>query len=113
MNGLMSAAEGPFPMYTDPPPDQQPQDLPGALAMVESIIFRDGGMDQVEMATFNAWVKKIITRATAMAAMAPSPEQMAGLGGSSAREEYNPFGGTQAGLGPVPGYEDDGGASAY
>ncbi len=73
--GLMPAAEGPFPIYNGAPADQQPLDLPGALALVDSIIWRDGGMDQNEQRIWGAWVQQTIMKAQAQA-----QTQQAGLG---------------------------------
>jgi hypothetical protein len=100
MPGMAPAVEGPAPYYSTPGPDQQPQDLEGGLAMVESILFRDGGMDQNEQRVFSAWVQKIIVMAEAAQQQgAQGPGQQAGLGQSSV-SEYNPMGG--AGSSPVP-----------
>lgn len=95
---LMPAQEGPAPpMMTTPPEDQQPTDLAGALAMVDSIIWRDGGIDQQEMSTFSAWVQQTMMRIQAFLAqqqqmgMMGNPQQQ-GLG-SSGVQDYNFFGG--------------------
>lgn len=88
--GLTPAAEGPPTMYTTPPPDQQPQDMQGAVAMVasivargepgstvqflnlifpviEAVVFRDGGMDMEEQAAFSGFVQRMIAQAQAAA----------------------------------------------
>jgi hypothetical protein len=98
ISALTPAAEGPAPMYNGAPPDAQPMDLEGALAMADSIIWRDNGMDQREQALFTAWVQKTILRAQAQQAAMQQGGQMgggqeAGLGSSGA-SDYDPFGAT-------------------
>jgi hypothetical protein len=94
------AAEGPYPMMGEPPGDQQQMDLKQALAMVDSMIWRDGGMDQQEMSIWAAWVQQTMMKVQAqqMAAQQgqgdPSQQgQQQGLGSSSATQDINPFGG--------------------
>src|SRR5437773_1246079 len=57
MDGLVPASEGPYPVANVAMPDQQPQDLPGALALLDSILWRDGGIDQNESQVLAAWVQ--------------------------------------------------------
>lgn len=105
---IMPATESPYPAYRQAPPDQQPQDLEGALAVVDSIIFRDGGMDKNEQAVFTAWVQKTVTTAQALAQQqmmsGQSPDQE-GLASSSATSDLNTFGGP--GGEDMPGYDSE------
>ena len=99
MNQMLTPpAEGPAPYYNGAPADAQPMDLEGALAMVDSIIFRDGGMDQQEQAIFGAWVQNVMLKAQALAAQGMQSEgQQQGLGSSGAQvEDYDAFGATGA-----------------
>jgi hypothetical protein len=107
MNGLMPAAEGPPPVYNGAPPDQQPFDLEGALAMAESIIWRDGGMDKAEEAVLMGWIQRQIIRMQAVQAQAAQgmAGQQPGLGSSGASVgEHNPFSGRNSS--PMPGYDE-------
>ena len=103
-----------MPVYSGPPSDQQPIDLQGAFAMVDSMLWRDGGLDQMEQQTVMAWIQNFILRAQAAAqqmqqqgGQAPGQEQ--GLGSSSAGgssisnrpSNYNPMSG--AGGSDIPG----------
>lgn len=103
MHPIVPGSEGPMPFYAGAPPDQQPQDLEGALAMVDSIIDRDGFTDSREAQIFEAWVQQRILKMQAQAEAAamgagPSGEQMAGLGSSGASSsQYNPWGGGAGG----------------
>jgi hypothetical protein len=95
--GLTPAAEGPPGLMVQPGADQQPQDLDGALSMVESIIFRDGGMDPNEQRVFLAWVQKIITTAQALQQQSmqqgvATPNGL-GSGSAGASEPANPWSG--------------------
>lgn len=98
MESLVPAAEGPYPV-NNAPPDQQPQDLQGALAIVDSIIWRDGLMDANEHAIFMGWVQQTVEKIQAFAQQAAmggvDPNAMQGLGSSSAggTSEFNPMGG--------------------
>ena len=98
---LTPAAEGPYPMMGEPPGDQQSMDLKQALAMVDSMIWRDNGMDQQEMAIWAAWVQQTMMKVQAQQ-MAQQQQgvgdpamqgQQQGLGSSSATQDINPFGG--------------------
>jgi hypothetical protein len=100
ISALTSPAEGPAPVYNGAPPDAQPMDLEGALAMADSLIWRDNGMDQREQAIFTAWVQKTILRAQAQQAAMQQQGgmdggQQAGLGSSGA-QDYDSFGMTGA-----------------
>ena len=110
---LAPAAEGPYPMMGEPPGDQQPMDLKQALALVDSLIWRDNGMDQEEMAIWSAWVQQTMMKIQAqqMAQTAGDPAaqgQQQGMGSSSATQDINPFGGAGGqdlpGTGPEEGY---------
>jgi hypothetical protein len=97
---MQPAAEGPYPMMGEPPPDQQSMDLQQALAMVDSLIWRDNGMDQQEKAVWSAWVQQTMMKIQAQQMAAQQgggdPEaqgQQQGLGSSSATQNINPFGG--------------------
>jgi hypothetical protein len=95
---LTPAAEGPYPMMGETPPDQQPMDLKQALALVDSLIWRDNGMDQEEMGIWSAWVQQTMMKIQAqqMAQTQGDPAaqgQQEGLGSSSATQDINPFGG--------------------
>jgi hypothetical protein len=95
---LTPAAEGPWPAMGETPSDQQPMDLKQALATVDSLIWRDNGMDQQEMAVWAAWVQQTMMRIQAqqMAVAQGDPAmqgQEQGLGSSSATQDVNPFGG--------------------
>jgi hypothetical protein len=110
---MTPAAEGPYPMMGEPPPDQQSMDLKQALAMVDSLIWRDNGMDQQEMSVWSAWVQQTMMKIQAqqMAQTQGDPAaqgQQQGLGSSSATQDINPFGGAGGqdlpGTGPEEGY---------
>jgi hypothetical protein len=99
--GLAPASENPVPMYTTPPPSQQPMDLAGALSIVTSIIFRDGWADPNEKQIFSTWLRATMMQMQAQAsqlmqAQGPPPAQAQGLGATSApqggTQDYNPFG---------------------
>jgi hypothetical protein len=110
---LTPAAEGPYPMMGEPPGDQQSMDLKQALAIVDSLIWRDNGMDQEEMSIWSAWVQQTMMKIQAqqMAQTAGDPAaqgQQQGMGSSSATQDINPFGGAGGqdlpGTGPEEGY---------
>jgi len=92
---LIQPAEGPLPLYAQAPPDQQPMDLQGALAMVDSIVWRDGGMDPEEQRLLMAWFQSTMMKAQAVQQAAqqgqgaPPPS---GLGSSSVSDK-NVWGG--------------------
>lgn len=94
------AQEGPFPMLTEPPPNAQPMDLQQAFMLVDSMIWRDGGMDTQEQQIFAAWVQQTMMKVQAqkMAQMQQGggegmAGQQAGLGSTSAPVDVNQFGG--------------------
>lgn len=109
--------EGPMPVFTGAPADQQPMDIRGCWAMMESIVFRDGGMDQNEQREFMAGLQNFMLKAKAAQQQAAQmggqdPNQQAGLGTSGASsipnrpENLNPFSGP--GGVDIPGYEGGG-----
>ena len=97
IGALPAAAEGPAPFYSGAPPDQQPMDLQGALAVVDSILDRDGFVDSQEAAVFRAWVQarimKIAAQQQQMMQQGAGGPQQAGLGSSSV-SDYDSFGQT-------------------
>jgi hypothetical protein len=107
--GLMPSAEGPAPVFGAAPPDQQPQDLAGALALLDSILWRDGGIDQSEQGLISAWFQNTMVRAQqAQAAGAQSPGAQQGLGESSVQprvEDANMWGGGPNAV-DVPTFDD-------
>jgi hypothetical protein len=98
-----AAQEGPFPMMTGAPPNAQPMDLAQAFATVDSLIWRDGGMDDQEMQIFSAWVQQTMMKIQAQeqqqamqqGGMAGAAQQ-AGAGSTSSPVDSNPFGGAGA-----------------
>jgi hypothetical protein len=106
-----------MPVYGGAPADQQPMDLRGAFAMVDSIIWRDGGIDQNEQREVMAWIQNFVLQAQAAAQQAAQmgggdPNQQAGLGSSGSSipnrpMNYNPMSG-QGGVDlPGQGGDDD------
>ena len=93
-----AAQEGPFPMMTDTPPNAQSMDLAQAFALVDSIIWRDRGMDNQEMRIFGAWVQQTMMKIQAQQVAqqqqgggdAEIQGQQAGLGSTSS--PVNQFG---------------------
>lgn len=106
---LPNALEGPYPLSVGAPPDQQPVDLDGALAMVDSIVWRDGGMDELEQQKLMGWFQQLMMKARAAAMAAAQgqgpPGTASPLGSSSATTDFGSTPGAQdvsggAGSGP-------------
>jgi hypothetical protein len=110
---MVAPQEGPAPMYSAPPPDQQPMSLEQVLMMADTMIWQKGAPSQQDRALLSAFYQTQLQKMQAAAQqyaasgnlaaagqMTDTPQGAPAPGGIGPTQDYNGgWGGTSGGIG--------------